>query len=132
MSCQDAALSSRATPQVVDVTAARETWEAAQLITAPPRSVPAAPQVAPLPRRLPRCPAGCSAVVCAGEAACNGVCGGPSGAAPPFRWPGSNLGRPFEPGSGNAIGPRAALISPEHSLPGFVRYARVVGPDGML
>ena len=49
-------------------------------------------------------------------------------------------GQTFEPfdqrirssGSGDAIGPRAALISPEHSLPGFLRYEVVAGPDGML
>ena len=49
-------------------------------------------------------------------------------------------GQTFEPfdqrirssGSGDAIGPRAALISPEHSLPGFLRYVLVAGPDGML
>ena len=49
-------------------------------------------------------------------------------------------GQTFEPfdqrirssGSGDAIGPRAALISPEHSLPGFLRYVLVVGPDGII
>ena len=49
-------------------------------------------------------------------------------------------GQTFEPfdqrirssGSGDAIGPRAALISPEHSLTDFLRYVRVVGPDGIL
>ena len=35
-------------------------------------------------------------------------------------------------GSEEAIDPRAALISPEHSLTGFLRYVRVVGPDEML
>ena len=35
-------------------------------------------------------------------------------------------------GSGDAIGPRAALISPEHYLTGFLRYVLVVGPDGMI
>ena len=49
-------------------------------------------------------------------------------------------GQTFEPfdqrirfsGSGDAIGPRAALLSLEHSLPGFLRYVRVPGPDGMV
>ena len=49
-------------------------------------------------------------------------------------------GQTFEPfdlrirssGSGDAIGPRAALISPEHYLTGFPRYMLVVGPDGMI
>ena len=34
--------------------------------------------------------------------------------------------------SEDAIGPRAALISPEHYLTGFLRYVLVVGPDGMI
>ena len=47
-------------------------------------------------------------------------------------------GQTFEPfdrrlrssGSEKAIDPRAALISPEQSLAGFLRYVRVAGIDG--